>query len=308
MLFAALAVAHGLAAPAARAHEDHGAHATPQASLLSRWTFDGWTIALLMASAALFAAGVARVWGRAGRGRGILLREVAGFGAAWIVLVITLLSPLDHLSDLLFSAHMSQHELLMLVAAPLMVLGRPLFAYLWALPASWRVRVGAWVRSAAVQVPWRMITGPLFVLVLHGVVRWVWHVPALYEAALADERVHAVQHATFFGSAALFWWALLHGRYGRSGYPVGVLFVFATALHSGLLGALITFATRTWYPTYDLRAPLVGMEPLEDQQLAGLIMWVPAGVLFLLIALTLFVAWLGEAERVVRSHSWRAES
>jgi putative membrane protein len=125
----------------------------------------------------------------------------------------------------------------------------------------------------------------------------LWHVPVLFEAAMRDERLHAFQHFTFFLSAALFWWALVHGRYGRAGYGLAVLFVFATAVHTSILGALISVAPRLIYAIYEQRARLAGWQPLEDQELAGLIMWIPSGLLFLATALALFAAWLGEAER-----------
>jgi len=100
----------------------------------------------------------------------------------------------------------------------------------------------------------------------------------------------------FFTSAALFWWALVEGRYGRLGYGVSVLVVFATALHTGALGALIALARRPLYPLYEARAAGAA-DPLEDQQLAGLIMWVGAGLLFMMLGLALFLAWIGEARR-----------
>jgi cytochrome c2 len=126
---------------------------------------------------------------------------------------------------------------------------------------------------------------------------WAWHLPVAFEWALHDSNVHAMQHLMFFITAALFWWAIIHGRYGRLGYGMAVFFVFATAMHTALLGVLLTYATHLWYPTYAHTAP----HALEDQQLAGLIMWIPAGVIFTLIALALFAAWLGESERRARS-------
>jgi putative membrane protein len=168
--------------------------------------------------------------------------QAAAYGAGLLTLVIALLSPLDTLSDVLFSAHMGQHELLILVAAPLVVIGRPLYALLWALPAKLRARVLALVESGPFRRAWRALSHPVTVLLLHGVALWIWHVPGLFEDALAHETVHALQHLSFFVTAALFWWTLVNGRYGRAGYGMAVLFVFATAMHSGLLGAMLTFA------------------------------------------------------------------
>jgi putative membrane protein len=101
-------------------------------------------------------------------------------------------------------------------------------------------------------------------------------------------------------TAALFWWALLHGRYGRAGYGVGVFYVFATAIHTGALGALLTFAPRVLYPLYAARAAHMHVDALEDQQLGGLLMWVPFGVVLVVAGLAMFLAWLGESERRAR--------
>jgi putative membrane protein len=258
-------------------------------------------IALVLALAlCVYALGIARLWGRAGARRGLRAWQVVAYGAGMLSLWIALLSPLEALSAVLFSAHMGQHEILMLVSAPLIVMGRPLYALAWALPARTRRAAGAIVERPAVLGLWHGLTNPWVVLLLHGATLWVWHIPGLFEHALAHENVHALQHLSFFLTAALFWWSMVNGRYGRVGYGVGVVFVFATALHSGLLGAMLTFAQGLWYPTHEARTRAAGLDPLEDQQLAGLIMWIPAGVLLTLLALALLSAWLGEAERRAR--------
>jgi putative membrane protein len=208
-------------------------------------------------------------------------------------------SPLAWLSDLLFSAHMTQHEILMLVAAPLLVFGQPLLAMLWAVPARRRSRVAHAFRRPLVISMWQWLTTPLTVFLLHGVALWIWHVPALFEWALHSEAVHAVQHVSFVATAALFWWGMVHGRYGRAGYGVGVLYVFLTALHSTLLGALLTVAPSVWYRSYEATAAQSRIDALGDQQLAGLVMWIPSGVIFIVIGLALVAAWLGESERRV---------
>ena len=258
---------------------------------------DPLAVFLLGLFAWLYARGLAEVWRRAGGRKGLRGWEAACFGAGWLTLAVAVASPLHPWGEILFSAHMAQHEALILAAAPLLVLGRPLAVFLWALPPAARERVGEQAASRPVTAVWQTITGPLAVFVIHGLALWLWHAPALYEEALQNNAIHLAQHASFFGSAALFWWALVHGRYGRMGYGVAVFYVFATALHSGVLGALLTFAPRLWYPIYAERAAVWGLSPLEDQQLAGLIMWVPSGALFVALGLGLFAAWLGESER-----------
>lgn len=269
----------------------------PAPELSASWTWDPLPLATICLTLAGYGWGLARLWRAAGRAVGIKPLEAACFLLGEAALCLALLSPLDNLSDSLFSAHMSQHELLMVVAAPLFVLGRPLTAYLWALPRAQRLSVGQALQRAPVRWTWQFVSAPLFVLVLHAIVRWLWHLPTLFEQAMRDEALHAFQHASFFVTAALFWWALIHGRYGRAGYGLAVLFVFATVLHTSVLGALIAIAPRLLYPIYGDRAVALGWQPLDDQALAGLLMWVPSGVLFTLTGLALFGAWLGEAER-----------
>jgi putative membrane protein len=272
--------------------------AADAAPVLSQWTADPWVISALSASSAAYAIGVARMWKRAGVGHGLSRWQAGAFGAFALVTAAALLSPLDSLSDLLFSAHMSQHELLMLVAAPLFVLSKPLLGWMWVLPEPWRAQALSPAIRATLVRSARLITHPLVALPLHGLVLWLWHLPALFELALRNEAVHALQHLGFFGSAALFFWALFHGRYGRSGYGLGVLFVFITMVHTSLLGALLTFARSLWYPAQSAHTGLFALSGLEDQQLAGLIMWVPAGVLLMTVGLVLLVAWLGASQRV----------
>ena len=264
-------------------------------ALASATFWDLSVIAALIAAAVAYTAGVTRVWQRLGFGRGFRVWEAAAFAIGWFSLLAALNRQVHDLAARSFAVHMTQHELLMLVAAPLVILGRPVVAILQLMPAAARPVLRT-VRQGPLRAVWTRITAPVAVLLLHGVLIWIWHVPVLFEAALAHEGIHATQHLTFFWTAALFWWALIHGRYGRLGYGISVLFVFVTAMHTSLLGALLTFAPRVWYAPYAHRATVHG-SALEDQQLAGLLMWIPSGTIFLVCGLALFGAWLGEASR-----------
>lgn len=253
----------------------------------------------LAALAAMYLAGLVRIWRHAGVGQGITRLQAASFAAGWATLALALLT-LDELSEQLFSAHMAQHELLMLVAAPLVAVGAPFIATLWMLPRRWRRLLATAIRQPRAARVIALFTSPAVVWLLHAFAIWIWHLPALYDAALRHEAVHAAQHFCFFGTAALFWWGLAHGRYGRIGYGAAVVYVFATAIHSGVLGALLTFSPHVWYPVYAGASPAAarfGLTPLEDQQLAGLLMWVPAGFVFVVGGLYFFAAWLRESER-----------
>ena len=253
-------------------------------------------VASLVLLFVLYASGVIRVWRNAGTGAGVTPWEATAFAGGWLALAVALLEPLHDLSERYLVAHMAQHELLMAVAAPLVAMSAPLYAVLWAFPAAVRKPGLDAIRTPPVVSIWSALTSPLSAFLLHFVALWVWHLPSLYEYALTHEAAHALEHLCFFGSASLFWWGIAHGRYGRAGYGAAVFYVFATTIHGGVLGALLTFSPHVWYAPY--LVPHDGMlTPLEDQQLAGLLMWIPAGLVFVAGGLTLFAGWLREAER-----------
>jgi putative membrane protein len=254
-------------------------------------------IVLLVLSLGLYALGVVRVWSAAQTGAGVRRWRVATFTAGWLALALALVSPLHALGGVLFSAHMTQHELLISVAAPLLVLGRPLVAYLWAMPPEWRRRAGAWSRAPSFAGAWRMLTLPSVAFGLHAIALWAWHLPGPYQATLTSELAHSLQHASFIFTALLFWWTVLGAHGGELARGKSVLYLFATALQTGALGALLTFAPTLWYPAYAATTGAWGLSPLEDQQLGGLIMWIPGSLAYLVAALGIFAEWLRESER-----------
>ena len=219
-----------------------------------------FTLALLLAGGAGYAAGVHRLWRRAGRGRGIARAHAGAFAAGMAVLATAAMAPLG---ERLWT-HMVQHELLMVVAAPLLVLGRPMVAY---------------ARLMALRVP-RRLSDPLLAFALHAAAICGWHLPAVFLAASASEALHFAQHASFLASALLFWWMVFARR------DLGALMVlFGTMLYTGALGALMTFSNRSWYAGYEL----------ADQTLAGLVMWIPAGLAYPAAALLLGSRWLARS-------------
>jgi alcohol dehydrogenase (cytochrome c) len=252
-------------------------------------------ISLLVIPAALYAIGAFRLR-RVGGARALSASRIAAYGTGWLALAAALSPAMAAWSRGWFSAHMVQHELLMVVAAPLIAVSAPLAVTLWALPKRIRHGLGAALRTPGARRGWRLFTAPAVVFLLHGLALWVWHVPRLYEGALGSETMHAAEHVSFFGTAALFWWTLAHGRYGRAGYGPAALYVFATTVHSGLLGALFTVAPRVLYGWYGA-GHAQGLSALEDQQLAGLLMWVPAGLFLVAGGLAFFAAWIRESER-----------
>ena len=267
---------------------------------IHHWSMDPLIVLPLGLSAVLYAIGTRRLWRRAGTGSGISLWSALSFCIGWLIVATALLSPIAWVSQILFSIHMTQHMLLMLVGAPLMAFGHPLLAWLWVFDERGRKAVGAFVTAERFTWCRRTLSAPLWMFLLQAVTLWVWHIPSWYEAALRHDSLHALQHLSFVFAASLFWWVTVQGRYGRMGYGLGVLYVFLTAVHSSALGALITVAPSLWYRSYEAPAGAWGFDAAADQQLAGLLMWIPAGTVFIVFGLALFAAWLGEAGRRVR--------
>ncbi|HJP84792.1 MAG TPA: cytochrome c oxidase assembly protein [Gemmatimonadaceae bacterium] len=263
--------------------------------LWSAWTFEPVVVVALLLSGALYGTGILRLW-RRGAGTGIKRWEAAAFATGWLCLVVALVSPLHALGGVLFSAHMTQHEMLISICAPLLVLGRPIIPFLWGLPLSWRKALGDWTRTNGVSESWRILSLPAIAFFLHAIALWVWHLPGPYQATLSSELMHSLQHVSFLGTALLFWWTVFKSRGSELGYGAAVFFLFGTALQTGALGALLTFAPHLWYPAYSATTGPWGLAPLEDQQLGGLIMWIPGSVPYVLAGLYMFARWLAAAE------------
>jgi len=265
------------------------AHVTGEHSAeMLHWNFDAAVTSCLIVSLALYLVGLRRMWNKAGAGSGARKLRVASFLIGWIGLAVALVSPLDTLGSYLFSAHMVQHEILMVVAAPLMVVGKPLAVWAWALPRSLTGRVAGSGRHALLASGWSFITLAPVAWTMHAVALWVWHAPLLFDAALASETLHTLQHLSFFFFAVLFWWAAA-GATARVSRGAALLYLFTTMMHTTILGALLTITTKVWYTAYGDKPAQFGFTALEDQQLGGLIMWIPGGLAFLIAGL--IIAW-----------------
>lgn len=270
-------------------------------NLWRAWSWEPAVLVALIASAYLYASGLFRLWSN-GAGVGIRRWEAGAFAGGWLVLAVALVSPLHALGGVLFSAHMTQHELLIAVSAPLLVLGRPLVPFVWSLPVSWRRAVGRWSKQRAVARSWHVLTLPAAAFGLHAVALWAWHLPGPYQSTLHSELMHTLQHMSFLFSALLFWWTIFKARGSALGYGGAVFYLFATGLQTGALGVLLTFAPSPWYPAYATTTGPWGLSPLEDQQLGGLIMWIPGSIPYLIGGLVMFARWLRESEtRAARS-------
>jgi putative membrane protein len=234
----------------------------------------------------------AMLWTGTARLGPIAHRRRRAFLAGTVALAMALLSPLDALSASLASAHMVQHLLLTTVAAPLLVLGAPAAVLVAALPPDVRRRVASWRTGAAGRAGAATLAHPVVVSLPFVATLWWWHARAPYEAALADPLVHGLAHVSLVATALLSWAAILRHRRRPATPGVDVLVLFGLATLSGLLGLLLTFAPTPWYSSYAETTAAWGLTPLADQQLAGVIMWVPGGGAYVVAALVLVRSWV----------------
>lgn len=224
------------------------------------------------------------------------------FVAGWGVLALALVSPLHEAGEHSFTMHMIEHELIMLIATLLLVESDAGGILAWGLPRPLRRGLArGW--TTPLQALWRQVTEPVTATIIQGVVLWVWHAPALFNRALGSDWWHAAQHLSFVLASLLFWSAMLNPR--RGNYLLSAACLFLTSLVEGALGALMTFSVSPWYAAYAAMGVTgIGLDPETDQQLAGLVMWVPGGLLHAGAALLLLHRWLNGAEEghAVRVH------
>ena len=254
-------------------------------ALLQAWTLSP----LLLGPIALFllyAAGVVRLWRQAGVGRGISLMEAGAFAAGALVFLAATLWPLDAYAAWSLAAHVGQHMLLLAVAPPLLLAGRPLAGIAHALPRKWSLRVHGWAAPVHGWLAERLGMAT----VAHAGIMVLWHVPAAIAVALSDPLLHFLMHAAFVLAGMWFWIAVWRRiREPETGVAPALVSLVTVTVVMGFAGALLTFAPRILYPAYALRAPMLGLDSLADQQLAGLLMWVPSCLPYLAGGLWLLV-------------------
>jgi len=266
------------------------------------WDPRGDVLGVLVVLALLHLLGWARLRRRGGAEAAPAWRLAAYLGGL-CCLALALLGPLDVYGALLFSAHMTQHLFLMLLAPPLMLWGAPMSTLLWGLPQAWRRRLGGQLAAGAAlrrAVTWLSLPSRSWLVYL--LVLTAWHVPAAYDLAQGNSLVHDLEHVSFFASAGLFWWHVfaappqLHGLLGigrRMGYLV------AAFIHSQILGIVLAFAPAPLYPYYAARGGALGWSVMDDQAASGAIMWVPGGMVYGLAMIVLAAAMLDREAKAV---------
>lgn len=293
-------LAHG-SAPTVLAH---GAAPVTPATLWGDWHLDPFLLAGIVVLAWLYRRGGGRA-PDAGRREPAHARawRARAFAGALVAVVLALVSPLEALASALASAHMVQHVFLVLIAAPLLAFAAPTDRLLRGAPAGLARAAARW-RDRPGPATWalRWLRRPAAAWLLHAGAFWIWHGARPYTAALEHDLVHIAEHVTFFATALLFWTvvASTRQRHGPSA-GLGVMLVFTMTLQSVFLSVLLTFAGSPWYAGYEQTTRAFGLTPLADQQLAGVILWVPAGAIYLTAGIVLVARWLREDEPEVRT-------
>ena len=262
------------------------------------WTFDPWIVVPLLLTAGPYGIGSMVLRQRTRSGSQFHPWRNFAFVAGWLTLVGALVSPLHWLGEHLFTFHMIEHEILMAISAPLLVLAAPIGIWLWSLPRRYRFTVGRFLRRPGLVGCWQWLRTGRNATLVHGIAIWAWHAPVLFDAAVTNIMLHRLQHLSFLMTAIVFWWAVL--RNNNAGLAAWHLFV--TMLHTSVLGALMALAPRVLYQAQTATAAAWGLTPLEDQQLAGLIMWVPAGTIYAGAAMAMLTIWIRQSG-AARRHS-----
>jgi putative membrane protein len=264
------------------------------AQALTAWT---WDPSILIGMALFVGAylGAIGPWRRRFRSsQPVKPAQAAWFLLGAFVIFFALVSPLDDLGDeYLFSAHMVQHVLLALIAPPLLLLGTP----------GWLLR--PLLRYPAVARPARFLTTPLVAFVSFNVVFMIWHLPVLYEATLHDETIHIFEHLLFMATGVLNWWPILSPlpEMPRLHPLAQLVYLFLDGVPMTILSGVIVFASSVLYPTYAAAPRIMDLSAMTDQQIAGLIMWMPGGMIYLVALGIVFFAWLGREESAAQNEA-----
>ena len=257
---------------------------------IADWSFEPGVVIALTSVSAAYAIGLRRLRPRTLWDENIVtVREVIAFGSGIFLLVVALISPLDSLSEYLFSAHMLQHMLLLYIVPPLLLVGMP----------AWLLRPA--LRYRGVKRSLEILTGPVPAIILFNAVLVVWHMPGAWDDALLNPTVHALEHVCMLGAGLVAWWPIFSPlpEVPRMSYPGQMLYLFIQSLVPAIVGAFMTFSSIVIYPVYAETPKLWGLTPLVDQQIAGLLMKM-LGTLFLWVLVTIrFFQWFNREEHEV---------
>ena len=289
----ALLAAAAVAPSAVLAHGE-AAPSPDLPGVLLAWRFDPLAVGGLALASVVWLAAVRRV-ARAHPANPHPALRTWLFFAGLAAIALALLSPIEAYEGQLFSVHMVQHLLLMVVAAPLLVAAAPITLTLRAVSPRWRHRLLAVLHS----LPLRVITFPVVTWLLFAAVSWGWHFSTLYDDALENQLLHYVQHASFLAAGLLFWWPALGADPSpwRLPHPVRILYLFLAMPQNSFLGVALLSAPRVLYPHYVTNLRAWGPSPLEDQQVGAMLMWVVGDLAFLAGMVVVVAQWMRQEER-----------
>jgi cytochrome c oxidase assembly factor CtaG len=271
------------------------------AAILQSWTFAPCVIIPLLVVATLYLCGWWELHRRLPQRFGVW--HLVAFQAGLLALFLALASPLDVLAELLLQVHMIQHLVLMMVVPPLLWLGAPVLPLLRGLPRPVVKRgVGPFLAWPPLQRLAHCLTHPLVCWSAFAVSTIAWHVPNFYELALRSAGWHEVQHVCFLGTALLFWWLVIQPWPSQPRWPrwTMILYLLLADLQNTALSAFLIFSERVLYPTYATVPRLWNLSVLDDQAAAGVLMWVPGSVIFL-VPVGVLVMRLLDAPRIRRA-------
>ncbi len=269
------------------------------ADLIARWELADPFSILVLIMAGVYLFGLIRLAGRSNTSPLDSKRLYAGV-AGFAVLYVALAGPFDAFAAEAFWLHMIQHLIISMIGAPLLLLASPMPAYLWAMPETVRLGAGELLRNDAPvkrSLRWLIdprITAPLFIATLY-----FWHAPALFSAALTNDAVHYLQHLSFFATAVLFWWPIIGPAPVRSklSYPQRLMYLLFVVTPTAVLASIITLSRSVIYDDYIGTPNHWNMTALEDQTMAGLILWLPGNALYLAGLTAIFFTWASQESK-----------
>ncbi|HVA92011.1 MAG TPA: cytochrome c oxidase assembly protein [Chloroflexota bacterium] len=280
-------------------------------SLLTAWSFDPNVVLGVVVTALIYGAGLRELSRRGRLRRSVASRHVVFFSLGLAAVVLALESPIDGLSDRLLYAHMIQHLLLLLIAPPLLLLGKPIPVLVVGAPRP----LVRWLARGHARTPWfrgvvRLLTSPWFAWPAYVGNMLAWHLPSAYDAALRNDGVHHLEHLCFLISGILFWWVIIQPYPGRPRLAYGwrVLFILLAMAPDTALGMLFILDANPLYPFYAALPRMWGISVLDDQALAGNLMMIGGDVVMICAAIPLFAGMMERLEQMELARFARARS
>lgn len=286
-------------------------------AILSSWDWRPSVMIVLALAGTFYTRGWWRLRQRQRHGRLATNWRLLSYLTGLIIIGLALMSPIDILSQQLFLMHMTQHLLLIMIAPPLLLITNPMPFILWGLPTSWRLKVGRVIgrllhRKHPLRRNLRLATAPGIIWLAWVIMIFGWHDPTLYNAALQYGWVHDIEHLTFFAAGMLFWWHVTGAgpRLHKQASLLGrIAFVIGAIPPNMLTGVVLAFASQPIYTYYTAVPRLWNLSVMADQQIGGVIMWVPGSMMYIIAALILLSRLLDVEDKkpILPQKTWASE-